>query len=340
MEFVFPYDSIHLTNEVNTIPNMYGLMQSLNLFPAEPIGSTSVLVLFSNDTIRVLPEKARGDAGTPDQTGSNKGVTLQIPHFPGKHNLGPGDIQNKATVVDGRPVPMTVASATAKKLMLIRKYHAITREYLRINALKGIVKDGDGNTIVDFYQLFGIAPQQVDLALGTAGTNIIDKVEEIYDLVHDGVVGDTVSGVEVVIGSTLFSKFVQHAKVEKYWLNYQAAQGLANMQRHGQGNDFGRTFEFGNVLFREYKGKVPVKAGMEQLVDKVKGHAYPTGTSETFTTYDGPPHHMDKVNQPGEEIFISEKILDHGEGIEFKSQSNALPVCKRPKALVEVISSN
>lgn len=340
MEFVFPYDSITLTSEVNTIPNEYGLMQALNLFPSEPIGTTTVMVMFANDALRVLPEMARGAKGTPGQTGDGKGIPVQIPHFPAIDNIGPLDIQNKAQIVDGRPVPMTVAAATAKKLMLIRRKHAITREYLRVNALKGVVKDGDGTTLANFFTLFNIAPQQVDLVLGTAGTNIIDKVEEIHDKVHAGVVGDTVSRVEVVIGSSLFSKFVQHAKVEKYWLNYQAAMGLANMQRHGQGNDHGRVFEFGNVFFREYKGQAPLKSGNEHFVDPAKGHAYPAGTSETFTTYDGPPHHMDKVNAPGEEIFISEKILDHGEGAEFKSQSNALPVCKRPKALVEVFSSN
>ncbi|MCP4564057.1 MAG: major capsid protein [Bosea sp.] len=340
MEFVFPYDSITLTNEVNTIPNEYGLMQALNLFPSEPIATTTVMVTFADNKLRVLPERARGDKGTPGQTSENRGIPVQIPHFPAIDNIGPSDIQNKAIIVDGRPVPMTVAAATAKMLAMIRRKHAITREYLRVNALKGIVKDGDGTTLANFFHLFDIAPQQVDLVLGTPGTNMIDKVEEIYDKVHAGVVGDTVSRVEVVIGSSLFSKFVQHAKVEKYWMGYQAAQGLANMNRHGQGNDHGRTFEFGNVFFREYKGQVPLKAGNEHLVDPAKGHAYPAGTNETFATYDGPPHHMDRVNTPGEEIFISEKILDHGEGVEAKSQSNALPVCKRPKALVEVISSN
>lgn len=340
MEFVFPFDSTTLTDEVNTFPNLYGLVNSLNLMPSEPIATTSVLIQFSNDQIRVLPDLPRGAPGTPGQVGDGKGALLAIPHFPAIDNLSPLDIQNKAQVVNGRAVPMTVEAATAKKLKAIRGKHAITREYLRVNALKGVVKDGNGTTIVDLYAAFGIVKVSVDLLLGTAGTNIIDKLEEVHDAVHDGVVGDTVSRVEMLIGSTLFSRFVQHPKVEKYWLNYQAAQGLANMMRDGQGEDWGRAFEFGNLRLREYKAKVPVKAGSESLVDPVKGHAYPAGTSDTFATYDGPPHHIDRVNAPGEEIFISEKILDHGEGVEFKSQSNALPVCKRPKALVEVFSSN
>jgi hypothetical protein len=49
------------------------------------------------------------------------------------------------------------------------------------------------------------------------------------------------------------------------------------------------------------------------------------------------------VNQaPGvdDPVFISTKVLDHGEGVEMKSQSNRLAVCKQPECLVEVLSSD
>lgn len=346
MEFVFPFDSVTLTDTINLIPNDYGMLNALNLFPSEPIMTTVVGIVREGNQIRVLPAKPRGARGPEAGADGQKILYVEVPHFPIEDAIGPSDIQNKAAIVDGRAVPMTVEYATAKKLAKLRRRHAITREYLRFAALKGLVKDGDGKTIVDIYAFFGIAKKTVDLVLGTAGTDILGKLEEIRTSVLTGIQGDTVSRVEVVIGSTLLGRLLQHAKFEKYWINTPAAQELAKLERHRLGQDFGRTIDTGTLLLRESTGQMPVKDPgtgnivNEALMAPTLGVAYPAGTTEMFTTYDAPPHHMDHANEPGQEIFISEKILDHGAGVEFKSQSNALPIVKRPEALVEIISSN
>ena len=343
-EFVFPFDSVTLTDEVNLIPNDYGMLNALNLFPAEPISTTVVGIDRVGNSIRVLPDKPRGTRG-PEMGADNENIFyLKVPHFPVADKIGPQDIQDKAVIVNGRPQPATVDTATAKKLAKLRRSHAITREYLKFQALKGLVKDGDGRTIVDLYAFFGITKVTVDLVLGTPGTDIVSKLEEIRTSVLSKVQGDTVSRVEVVIGSSLMSRLVQHAKFEKYWLNTPAAQELIKLDRHRLGQDFGRVIDTGTLLLRESVGSVPVNNGgtivNELLMATDKGVAYPTGTSDMFACYDAPPHHIERVNQPGEEIFISEKVLDHGEGVELKSQSNPLPIVKRPEALVEITSSN
>lgn len=339
-EFVFPFDSVTLTDEVNLIPNDYGLLNALNLFPAEPIATTVVGIHRVGNSIRVLPAAPRGTRGVEAAADTDKVFYLEVPHFPKPDKIGPQDIQNKAAIVNGRPVPMTVDMATAKKLAKLRRSHGITREYLKFAALKGLVKDGDGNTIVDLYAFFGIAKKTVDLALGTAGTDIPAKLEEVRNHVLTNVSGDTVSRVEAVIGTGIMGRLLQHPKFEKYWLNTPGAQELIKVERHRLGQDFGRIIDTGTLLLRESMGQVPVKAGNELLMDTSLGVAYPSGTSDMFTCYDAPPHHIDQVNQPGQEIFISEKVLDHGEGVELKSQSNALPIVKRPEGLVEIISSN
>lgn len=346
MEFVFPFDSVTLTDQVNLMQNDFGLLNAINLFPADPIATTVVGIQRVGNTLRVLPQKPRGARGAEAPAANEKIFYLEVPHFPMPDTLGPSDIQNKAAIVDGRPVPMTVDLATAKKLRQLRRSHGITREYLKFAALKGLVKDGDGRTIVDLYDFFGITKKTVDLVLGTAGTDIVAKLEEIRNSVLTNVQGDTVSRVEVVIGSTLLGRLLQHPKFEKYWLNTPAAQELIKLERHNLGQDFGRTIDTGTLLLRESTGYVPVKnpgtgaIENEALMAPTLGVAYPAGTSDMFRTYDAPPHHINHVNEPGQEIFISEKVLDHGEGVELKSQSNALPIVQRPEALVEVISSN
>lgn len=114
------------------------------------------------------------------------------------------------------------------------------------------------------------------------------------------------------------------------------------------GGNWGRVFDFGYIVWREYKGSFPVRDAsgnkvQEPAVAAGKGHAYPAGTMNMFKTFAGPAHHINLVNQaPGvdDPVFISTKVLDHGEGVEMKSQSNRLAVCKQPECLVEVFTSD
>ena len=59
-----------------------------------------------------------------------------------------------------------------------------------------------------------------------------------------------------------------------------------------------------------------------------------------FRTYDAPANDIRFVGEIGAEIYVSPDILKHGKGIELKSESNPLAVCKRPEATVQILTSN
>ena len=56
-----------------------------------------------------------------------------------------------------------------RKLQLMRAKHAQTREYMEMNALRGIVKDGAGTTLYNYFTEFDLAQISVGFVLGTAG---------------------------------------------------------------------------------------------------------------------------------------------------------------------------
>ena len=72
-----------------------------------------------------------------------------------------------------------------RKLTLMRRKHAQTREYMEMNALRGIVKDGAGTTLYNYFTEFGLAQISVDFVLGTAGTNVQGKVREVLRAMED-----------------------------------------------------------------------------------------------------------------------------------------------------------
>jgi hypothetical protein len=340
--FNFPYTATQLTEQVNRIPNMFGMLAALNVFSSDPSASTLVEIRYEDGLLRVLPAKERGAPGTQAAREPGNTIFFPIPHFPHMDLITPKDIQDMLILLGMTKVPNTVDKEMAKRLLNIRNNHAITLEYIRMGALKGEIKDGNGQTLYNLFDEFSIEKKQVFFDLSNAATDIIAKCEEVYDHVLKNLKGEVSTGVEIIVGSGFMNKLVQHAKVKDTWLHYSAAAAVANMNRDRSGQNWGRVFEFGNIFFREYKGTFPVKANADAAVasvaavDSGKGHAYPTGTMDTFKTWFGPANTLSAANKPGDEVFISPKVLDHDKGVEIWSESNPLALCKRPEVLVEV----
>lgn len=338
----FPFTAQQLSASVNRIPNNYGLLNALGLFPSEGSISTIVEITIEDGTLRVLPAKERGAPGTSNDRGTRKSYWIEIPHFPMEDLITPNDLQNMYTIVGRSKGARTLDDEMAKRLFTIRNKHAVTLEWIRMGALKGVLTDGYGDTLVDLYQFFGITKNTIDFALGTDTTDVIDKCNQVFQSIATNLKGEVMTHPEVIVSSSFFNKFVQHPKVEKFWLNWQAAAALASGTRNTLGGQVGRTFEFQQIKWREYMGVVPVgKTPVSTpLVPTNYGYAYPSGTQNTFETWNAPAVDIRAVNQPGQDIWISPKVLDHGAGVELKSQSNCLAICKRPEALVEVRTSN
>lgn len=350
-ELILPYTDVEMTEEVNRVPNTFGLLNALNIAPSEGKASKYVRIEFRDGELYVLAAKPRGGPSEIGGEESQNGIILEIPHFPHLDKISVDDVDGLLEVVNGQIVPASIDRELTSKLISIRKKHSITREYVRIGMLKGLIKDGRGRTLYDLYDVFGITKKSIDFALGTDTTNVREKCEELNDHITTNLRGETTTGVEVIVDTKFFGKLIEHPKVEKFWVQAQNANLHAKLERERLGGNWGRVFEFGDIFWREYKGGLPVRNVNDEVVTEKNvadntGHAYPTGTQSMFRTFDGPFYHMNRANQVpsdgdvGEPILITTKELDHGEGIELKSQSNVLAVCKQPECQVEVITSN
>lgn len=336
----FPYTAVQLTTQVNRIPNQFGLVNALNIFPSQGSISTIVEVRREEFTLSVLPAAERGAAGTAGKRKVGDALFFEIPHFPHADTVGPQDLQNMVQQVGNTLVPRPLEAEMAKRLFQIRNKHAITREWLRMSALKGLIVDGDGNTLYNLFDAFSFTKNTVYFNLASSTADIMGACEKLHSQIAFNLRGEVMSGVRVLVSPKFFNGFVEHPKVNKYWLNWQAASQIAQMSREKKGGQYGRSFTFQEIEFVEYKGYASVRnAGVETsapFIDDNKGHAYPVDTMSTFGTWDAPPNDIRFVNQPGQEVFISPKVLDHGAGVELMTQSNPLPLCKRPEVLVEV----
>lgn len=344
-DFNFQYTATDLTTQVNRIPNSYGLLQAMGMFSSDGISSIFVEVRVEDGLLRVLSAQERGGPGIEGKREKGKALIFKVPHFPQFDLITPADIQNMLMLVARTRQAATFEDELAKRLGQLRNNHAITLEYVRLGALKGVIIDGDGTELYNLFDEFDVTKKTVDFVLGTAGTDVMAKCEEVNDHIVANLKGEVSDGVEVMVSGGFFGKLISHPKVEKFYLNAEQGVSLTKYERDRLGGNWGRVFEFGNIRFRENKTTFPLKIGdtitSTAAIAADKGHAYPTGTQDTFKTWHAPADTLGAVNTaPSDEVFISPEVLKHGKGVELWSESNPLALCNRPEVLVEVSTSN
>src|SRR5262245_66318183 len=82
----------------------------------------------------------------------------------------------------------------------MRAKHAQTREYMEVNALRGIVKDGAGLTLYNYFDEFELEQQTVDFLLGTASTNVQAKCREVLRDIEAELKGEMMRSEERRVG--------------------------------------------------------------------------------------------------------------------------------------------
>lgn len=326
------YSLAEMTQAISILPNRYGRIGEMGLFTPESISQRNVIIESVEGELRLLPATK---PGAPATVGSNDVRSMRsfiVPHIPYNDVLLPEEVQGiRGFGLSANEDPM--ANIMARKLMKMRAKHAQTLEYMRANALKGITKDGAGNTIYDWHAEFGIEKTSVDFDFGNANQNLLTVCTEIARHIEANLKGETMSGVHALVSPEFFDKLISHKSVKDAYTFYQNS---VNPMR----DDVRRGFRFGSILFEEYFGSVTLADGSTQrLIEAQEAIAFPLGTTDTFKTYLAPANLMETIGTYGQELYAYQITRQNGTGIDIYSQSNPLPMVKRPALTVRLFSS-
>ena len=153
---VFSQDAfgvVALTNAVNDITPQYGYLGALGLFQDEGVMQRTVAVDFDPITNQLLPQSQWGGPGVANKSAKGRVRSYPIPHFPVNDSILAADLQGRR-----RPGSDAVQDAQwilAKKMREMRLKLEQTLEWMRLGVLRGgLVKDGNGTTILDIYGRF------------------------------------------------------------------------------------------------------------------------------------------------------------------------------------------
>lgn len=328
-----PFEVVDLTEELNLIPNTWGLINELGIFSAEPVTQHTVLVEATSGTLSVIPDRVRGDKNNVNKDDNRVVYSFPVPHFPLDDQLTPQDLQGKRAY--GADTADMAAEAIARKLLRIRRNHSITMEAARAYALTvGGIYAPNGTVSENYYTTFGITRTVVDFVLGTATTDIIGKVEAVIAAIQDNILsGEVVNEVKVLCSPTFFAALINHAKVVDAYKYYTSTQ---QPQRDRLGSGLYRTFYHGGATFVEYRGSY----NGTPLIPVGDAYAIPVGTMDVFKSYFSPANKMSLVNTLGQEAYVFQYNDAKDEGVLLQSESNQLHLVRRPGAVIRLFSSN
>lgn len=320
-----------LTAAINILPNNYGLMESMGLFPTKPVRFRSVVVEEKNGILTLLPTMPVGSPGTVGKRGKRKLRSFAIPHIPHDDVVLPEEVQGIRAFGSETEV-QTVAAVMAEHLQTMRNKHAITLEHLRIGALKGIILDADGSELYNLFDLFDITPKVVNFQLSNAATDVKKKCLDLKRYLEKNLKGERMNGVHCLVSEEFFDALTAHDNVKAAYDRWQDGLALRSDLRSG--------FTFAGITFEEYSGEASDgDDNVHRFIAAGEGHAFPLGTVDTFATYFAPADFNETANTLGQPLYAKQEPRKFERGTDIHTQSNPLPMCHRPAVLVKVLAS-
>lgn len=347
------------TEEVNDIANQYGMINGMNLFSGRGTSDTSIIFDKSTNQTLILPQVNR-NAG-PATKGTDRTVetfSIPLPYFLHQDYITPMDIQShrKPGTSDD---PETLANVMAIKLEDMKLVADQTREFMKIQAIKGITKDGYGNVIVDMFDKFGrvATDYEVDFDLGTAATEVDLKIGELRRrLSRDAVAGSAIGAITCMVSPAFFDALTTHPKIREAYLQYSVVDNRSDVVR----GDLQRyekwgvvdTFYHKGVLFWSYDARFVVDGGdgttstvvavgdtaSRDAVEK-SGFTIVTGLRNLFLGTFGPANTLSGANAVGSEVMMYQYTDPKDKFHEMEMEMANLYHITRPQASYRVFSS-
>ncbi len=325
------FGTAEMTEAINVIPTQYGLLNELGLFKEKGITTTSVQVEKKNGVLNVLSAVEADAPGTVNTSGKRELVSLSVPNFILNDMIKASDVQNIRKFGSSDELE-AVQDVVNDKLAEMKAKHEITLEYLRAGALQGIIKDGEGNTLVNLFNTFGVTQKTQNFATGTASTNIPKILRDVKRYIEKNLKGETMSGVLCLCSGEWFEALIAHSSIKDAYNAYQGSTPYRDDLRY--------TFEFNGIRFVEYEGTVSNASGTAlRFIPENEAIFLPLGTRNVFETVYAPADYVEAVNTVGLPYYAKQELAEMGRGVKMQTQSHPLPICKRPDLLVKATKS-
>ena len=325
------YSLTELTQAINVLPNMYGRVTQMGLFTTRGLTQPTFTIEYRDGVLALVPTTPWGGPAPKNQMGKSRTIPFVVPHTPFEDLVKASEVMG-IRAFGSETVAESVGSRVNDKLQVMKNKIDQTMEFRRMGALKGIVYDADGETVlVDYFQSFGITQQVMtwDLSRTNTTTFVRDMVISLARYMEDHAMGATFTGIHVLCSPEFFSALVSAPSVERI---YAASLSLAQVAAQ----DLRKGWQFAGATFEEYRGVV----NGNKFIEPGAAYAFPEGTTDMFSDMVAPADFLETVNTVGIPYYARQANQDMNRGIDLHVQSNILPMVTRPGLLVKLVAAD
>lgn len=337
---------VDFTDAVEEIPNQYGLINGMGLFEFEGVTTDAVLFDRMEHSIKLPAPVARGKrAPVTNSDPTVKTFALALGMYKDTDQVTGQDVFKAR-----RPGSMdadTIGRVVAQKLRIGLERFNQLEEYQKVQAIKGLVVDGAGNTITSMFTEFGISQQSVDFKLGDATTDIDAKIRELKTKVtKNAKTGARTGEIIVPCDPVFFDRLVGHDKIRDAYKHYQntTIQVLRDDEAMYEAYGIVNRFRHKGVLFMSYDAEFTLSTGSTvPAFAENTGYTIVRGISGAYKQYAGPHDKLpsgDGATESGRKLYAFQYRDPKDEAIEIDYQASPLIVLRRPQLSVAVTSSD
>lgn len=324
------YDLVSMTAAINKLPYKPGRLGQLGIFKEQGVSTLSVFVEEQHGKLSILSTKPRGTMDQVRHGTKRYARSFTIPHIPVNSAVMADDVQGVRAFGSESEVEV-VATKVAEKMQGMRDDIETTHEWHRIGALKGVVYDADGTTVIyDWFDEFGISPKVIQFDFSETDEWVAKDVKlqaaEAKRYLQDTLGNTAFTGIRALCGKDFWDHLMTCTEVKKAFDRQNESKFLRDQQARGDG------FEYGGIWWEEYRGQI----GSHYYVDPSVAYAYPEG-ADIFTVNYAPANFIETVNTIGKPMYAKQRVMDFDIGVELHAQSNPLFMCTRPAALIKFV---
>lgn len=318
------FTMITLTDAVLNQEPVPGRLGEMGIFEEKGVATTSVMIEEKDGNLSLIQTSARGSDPSDYSAGARRARSLVIPHLSRESKILASDIQNVRAFGSESEVE-AVQSIVSERTQALVDDNEVTKENLRLGAVKGVILDADGSTIYNLFTEFGVTPYATkDFTLDVATTDIIKLCHEVRRDMKKalGAVGNF--KIHAICGDAFFDALKVHAKVEKAYERAMEGSFLREGMAYG-------SFEYGGIVWENYEGNADVGVGTNDV------HFFPVGVRGLFKLYNAPADTIEAANTIGlpRYALIGRDPTGKDKWVSVEVQGNPLPLCTKPKCLIK-----
>ncbi len=243
------FDCTEMTAAVNKLPARPFFFKPL--FEVKGVKTTTVSLDIRKGRIVLIGDSERN---TAPESLAGRGAKREWKHLSCAHlaqmdTLAPEDLQDVRAF--GSTEPISVAAVYNDKMQQLKDNLAATMEFHRLGAIKGVVLDADGTTVLhDIFNTFGATKKTLDISFPKTAADdanpILTSILKAKRHVEAAMGGTPFDHIECIIGSDAYDMLTSHKLVREYFERW-----LSNRENFGNNDYRKRGFPYGGLTFVE-----------------------------------------------------------------------------------------